>query len=83
MPKPIPGLLRIEIIETRRLFGRPSFRWRTVTIANGEIGVWSEHYRNRVDCERSIRAHRRYLGSSVVVSVDATGRRSLVDQWAE
>jgi uncharacterized protein YegP (UPF0339 family) len=44
------------------------YRWRT-RHANGEIGVWSEHYRNRADREHSIELHQAELASAPSVEV--------------
>lgn len=57
--------MKIEPIDnSRSKNGR--FRWRTVH-ANGEIGVWSEHYRNRGDRDASILLHQQQLASAEIV----------------
>lgn len=78
------GHLRIEIIETRALLGlgRSSWRWRTVYVQNGQIGVWSEPYTSREACERSIRGHRHYLGSAPVRVKRADGGFETVEKWS-
>ena len=86
-PKPARkfGHLRIEVIEGRALlgFGRATWRWRTVYVENGEIGVWSENYNSRAECERSVRAHRRYLGACEVRSIGYDGKVERNALWVE
>lgn len=82
-PNQTMGHLEIEIVEKRPLLGRAYFYWRTRYIQNGQIGVTSETYRDRRDVERSIRAHRNYLGTCGVFFIGPDGRRAQVHSWAE
>lgn len=55
--------LRIRKLRTLTLTGW-QWRWRTEWVRNGQVGVWSEHYRDERDVDASISAHRVYLGDA-------------------
>lgn len=75
MAKPPTRLkhLAIEKVVSRVLgIGPKRWRWRTKSIANGQIGVWSETYNDERDCDASIRTHQFYLRDAEVVVVDVS-----------
>lgn len=83
MGKPQLGHVRIEIMEGRTLLGlgKPYWWWRTRYVRNGEVGIHSETFNDRRDCETSIRAHRHYLGSAEVRFIRPDGRPERVPGW--
>lgn len=83
MGKASLGHLKVELIEGRDLLFRRSWRWRTRYVRNGEIGAWSETYRDRRDAERSLRAHRSYFETALVTVTTLDGKTKELVQWLD
>jgi len=58
--------MKIEIYRSSAFRGG---RWRWRTRSRGRIGVWSEGYWNRADCEASIESHRCNLADAEIVEI--------------
>jgi hypothetical protein len=61
--------LRIRKTRSLTLTGW-QWRWRTEWVKNGQVGVWSETYRDERDCDSSIRAHRVFFADADLITVD-------------